>query len=53
MIGFKCPHCQTFLRAKLNEAGTRGTCPKCGKECTVPQKDSELKDHEDATEDSK
>ena len=40
VIQFKCPHCQTFLRAKLDDAGRRSKCPKCGKVCTIPVVDS-------------
>lgn len=35
-IEFRCPHCQTPLKAEDDRAGTTGNCPKCGKEITVP-----------------
>ena len=42
-IEFKCPHCQTILKAGENMAGSTGNCPKCGKSVTVPQPQEEGK----------
>ena len=40
-IKFKCPHCEIQLCAGIKLIGTKGTCPKCGKEITVPKEDTE------------
>ena len=39
-IAFDCPHCQKLLRAGTKVVGTKGKCPNCGKEITVPEEDS-------------
>jgi len=41
-IKFKCPHCEAKLGAGVKLIGTKGSCPNCGKEITVPKKDSQL-----------
>jgi predicted RNA-binding Zn-ribbon protein involved in translation (DUF1610 family) len=41
-IKFKCPHCEAQLGAGVKLAGTKGKCPKCGKEITVPEEGSEI-----------
>src|SRR4051794_31509460 len=33
---FACPSCQQRISASLEDAGTSGTCPRCGDEFTVP-----------------
>ena len=43
-IEFKCPHCQTPLVAKDDQAGTRGKCPNCQKVITVPSAKPEDKE---------
>ncbi len=40
-VKFKCPNCQVQLEAGAKLAGTKGTCPNCGKEITVPEKDTQ------------
>ena len=40
-IKFKCPHCEVQLGAGIKLIGTIGSCPNCGKEITVPEKDAE------------
>ena len=39
-IKFKCPHCQTALEGVDELAGTKRSCPKCGKEINVPKMNS-------------
>lgn len=39
-IAFDCPHCRKLLQAGTKLAGTKGKCPNCDKEITVPEKDS-------------
>ena len=39
VIEFECPHCKTKLKAGVNLAGQKGTCPSCSKELTVPESD--------------
>ena len=39
-IEFNCPHCKANLKAGSELAGTKGTCPNCKKEITVPTQDS-------------
>lgn len=38
-VKFRCPHCQVHLEAGIKLMGTTGSCPNCGKEITVPEKD--------------
>lgn len=40
-VKFRCPHCQAQLEAGVKLMGKTGSCPKCGQEITVPQKDSQ------------
>ena len=40
LIEFECPHCRKLLRAGSDHASKKGKCPNCGKEITVPEKDS-------------
>ena len=41
LIEFKCPHCQSPLRAGSELAGKEGACPKCKKAVTVPEESEE------------
>lgn len=40
-VKFRCPHCQVQLEAGIKLMGKTGSRPHCGKEITVPQKDSQ------------
>ena len=40
MIGFKCPHYQVEYDVKEKYASIATKRPNCGKEITVPEKDS-------------
>jgi len=40
-IKFKCRHCLAQLGAGIKLIGTKGSCPNCGKEITVPSNDSQ------------
>jgi len=49
-IAFDCPHCQKLLQAGTKLAGTKGKCPNCRKEITVPEKDSASNGEEEEPE---
>jgi len=38
LIRFECPHCKARLQVGVKLIGTKGTCPSCKKEITVPDK---------------
>jgi hypothetical protein len=40
IIEFKCPHCQTNLKAGTDLSGQKGKCPNCKKDITVPKGDA-------------
>ena len=48
-IKFKCPHCEAQLGAGVKLIGTKGSCPNCGKEITVPKKDAETQSVKEQT----
>jgi len=48
-IEFKCPHCQASLQALSEVAGTKGNCPKCNKEITVPDQDAVAQSEQNGT----
>jgi len=50
LIKFECPHCKATLEVGVKLIGTKGTCPNCNKEITVPDKgaDSDKKEREAA-----
>lgn len=52
-IEFQCPHCKTKLRAGSDLAGSKGTCPSCEKEITVPAQDTKGQNKEKKTVEDK
>ena len=43
VIEFECSHCKVKLTAGSELAGTKGECPVCKKQITVPSQDSKSK----------
>jgi len=44
VLRFECPHCKSVLKADPAKAGTRATCPKCGRLAEVPVPKGKLLD---------
>lgn len=47
LVNFRCSHCGAQLAAGVKLVGTKGTCPNCGIEVTVPEKDAKTQNNKE------
>jgi len=45
LIRFECPHCKARLQVGVKLIGTKGKCPNCNKEVTVPDKGADAEEN--------